>query len=230
MVPSSATADQPFRSRPEVACSGSSPRVWEFDVVRTTGCARWPTARESTSGSTRWAHLSWMTKTIQDNPNASPTRQTIQSKRTYLCDASFVAVVVPGPRSTVEAISAAAAEPVFAPFLGRRTCVLSTSLLLAAEVTAADPIALFSRIERGPKELLEQLAPIPGAGPGRATRVCRLRSRLPPRTRTSTSTSRTIPARSDASRSAMNFAGPLPRQWRERLAVDVRARLAPSTN
>ena len=47
-------------------------------------------------------------QTIQDNPNASDTRQTIQSKRTYLCDASFVAVVVPGPHVTREAIAAAA--------------------------------------------------------------------------------------------------------------------------
>ena len=72
-------------------------------------------------------------QTIQDNPNASTTRQTIQSKRTYLCDASFAVVVVPGPQSSMQAIASAALSPVFAPCLGRRACVLSTPLLLAAE-------------------------------------------------------------------------------------------------
>jgi CRISPR system Cascade subunit CasD len=77
-------------------------------------------------------------QTIQDNPNASITRQTIQSKRTYLCDASFAAVVVPGPHTSVQAIASAVQSPVFAPCLGRRTCVLSTPLLIAAEVTGSD--------------------------------------------------------------------------------------------
>ena len=72
-------------------------------------------------------------QTIQGNPNASPTRQTIQSKRTYLCDASFVAVVVPGPHGSLQAIAEALVRPVFAPFLGRRACVPSSPLLLAPE-------------------------------------------------------------------------------------------------
>ncbi len=159
-------------------------------------------------------------QTIQDNPNASTTRQTIQSKRTYLCDASFVAVVVPGPCASIESIAAAALDPVFAPFLGRRTCVLSTPLLIAKEVVGANPVALFDRVERGPKELLEQLEPkrwnvhqeseqddeqlavdqdfyldVPEYPyPGGLRR---------------------IPLRD-------HLAGPLPRQWRERFAVHVR--------
>lgn len=161
-------------------------------------------------------------QTIQDNPNASPTRQTIQSKRTYLCDASFAAVVVPGPHTSVEAIAAAALAPVFAPFLGRRTCVLSTPLLIAAEVTGANPIALFDRVERGPKELLEQLDP----------RRWNVRREAEDDGEAEAAWSpvdedfyldvpeypgalRRIPIRD-------HLAGPLPRQWRERFAVHVR--------
>ncbi len=148
-------------------------------------------------------------QTIQDNPNASPTRQTIQSKRTYLCDASFAVVVVPGPHTSLEAIASAAVFPVFAPFLGRRTCVLSTPLLIAPQVTGADPIALFEGVERGPKDLLDQIDPAPNHAdfyldiddyPGALRR---------------------IPLRD-------HFAGPLPRQWRERFAVHVRTHPRPS--
>lgn len=163
-------------------------------------------------------------QTIQDNPNASSTRQTIQSKRTYLCDASFAAVVVPGPNTSVRAIASAALSPVFAPCLGRRTCVLSTPLLIAAEVTGADPIALFDRVERGPSELLEVLDPslrsesaarredhededgdvIRGRAQDFYLDVADYPGAL-----------RRIPIRD-------HFAGPLPRQWRERFAVHVR--------
>jgi CRISPR system Cascade subunit CasD len=154
-------------------------------------------------------------QTIQDNPNASTTRQTIQSKRTYLCDASFAAVVVPGPHTSVEAIAAAALRPVFAPFLGRRTCVLSTPLLIAAEVTGGDPIELFERVERGPNELLEQLEPkraqaARGDAPV-AGWVEDFYLDLP----TYPGALRRIPIRD-------HLSGPLPRQWRERFAVHVR--------
>lgn len=143
-------------------------------------------------------------QTIQDNPNASQKRQTIQSKRTYLCDASFVAIVVPGGIFTVEAIASAARSPVFAPFLGRRTCVLLTPLLIAAEVTGADPIALFDGIERGPKEIIERLQSAESWQPDFYLDVSDYPGAL-----------RRIPIRD-------HFAGPLPRQWRERFAVHVR--------
>jgi CRISPR-associated protein Cas5/CasD subtype I-E len=96
-------------------------------------------------------------QTIQDKPNASQTRQTIQSKRTYLCDASFVAVVVPGPAYTPTLLAEAVARPKFAPFLGRRCCVPSTPLLLQAEVVADTPLALFKTIDAGPVDLLQVL-------------------------------------------------------------------------
>jgi CRISPR system Cascade subunit CasD len=147
-------------------------------------------------------------QTIQDNPNASPTRKTIQSKRTYLCDASFVAVVVPGRASSVESILEAVSRPIFAPFLGRRTCVLSTPLVLAAEVAGDDPLDLFESLPRGPEDLIAQL------GESRQLAddvdfyldVDDHRRRL-----------RRLPLRD-------HFAGPLPRQFRERFVVHVRER------
>jgi len=147
-------------------------------------------------------------QTIQDNPNASPTRQTIQSKRTYLCDASFVAVVVPGLSTSTQAIAEALVAPVFAPFLGRRACVPSTPLLLAAEVSGEDPLDLFASLARGPEELLEPLRRL-----GRVDDsidyyldVAEHPRRL-----------RRLPLRD-------HFAGPLSRQWRERFVVHVRER------
>lgn len=152
-------------------------------------------------------------QTIQDNPNASATRQTIQSKRTYLCDASFAVAVVPGPRISIEQIARAAREPVFAPYLGRRACVLSTPLLIAEQVLGPDPISLFDGIARGPEDLLEQLAEQRRRkGSDEATReqqdfyldVADYPGAL-----------RRVPIRD-------HFAGPLPRQWRERFAFHVR--------
>jgi CRISPR system Cascade subunit CasD len=168
-------------------------------------------------------------QTIQGNPNASPTRQTIQSKRSYLCDASFVAVVVPGPDATVEAITAALKQPVFAPFLGRRSCVPSTPLFMQDEVTGDDPVGLFRNLERGPSEVLTMLGQRRwSGGPGDETDtrgnlaapahedfyldVADYRGAL-----------RRIPVRDD-------FTGPLPRQWRERFAVHVRVEPTSKSN
>lgn len=143
-------------------------------------------------------------QTIQDNRNASATRQTIQSKRTYLCDASFVAVVVPGSRGSIEEIAEALTQPVFAPFLGRRTCVPSAPLLLAREVSGNDPLELFHSVPRGPDDLIRQLGLL-GDDVDFYLDVADHPRRL-----------RRIPLRD-------HFAGPLSRQWRERFAVHVRA-------
>lgn len=167
-------------------------------------------------------------QTIQGNPNASATRQTIQSKRTYLCDASFVAIIVPGPHSSSQAIASAIISPAFAPCLGRRTCVPSTPLLIAAEVWANDPIALFDGVERGPRELLDVLSPSPSAA-NIFERGVEDDERDGVLSRDSDHMDfyldvpdypgalRRIPIRDQ-------FAGPLPRQWRERFAVHVRTR------
>jgi CRISPR system Cascade subunit CasD len=155
-------------------------------------------------------------QTIQDNPNASPTRQTIQSKRTYLCDASFVAVVVPGPRTAPEAIADALLAPVFAPFLGRRACVPSTPLLLAREVSGGDPIALFDGLARGPAELFDALAQRLGGSASRdreAEPFDEFYLDVP----THAGALRRVVVRDD-------LTGPLPRQWRERAASHVRRR------
>lgn len=149
-------------------------------------------------------------QTIQGNPNASSTRQTIQSKRTYLCDASFVAVVVPGPAISIETIASALRAPVFGPFLGRRACVPSSPVLLAAEVRGEDPLGLFDELEPGPRELLEAL--------DRASRGARRPTEHVDFYLDAVDhpgSLRRIPLRDQ-------FAGPLPRQWRERFAVHVR--------
>ena len=149
-------------------------------------------------------------QTIQDNPHASSTRQTIQSKRTYLCDASFAAVVVPGPAVALTDISAALVSPVFAPYLGRRTCVPSCPLLLEAEVSGTDPIDLFASLTRWPEIVLpERGASSRSAGDidyylDVADHPRRLRR---------------LPVRDD-------LAGPLLRQFRERTVVHVRERVA----
>jgi CRISPR system Cascade subunit CasD len=164
-------------------------------------------------------------QTIQDNPNASETRQTIQSKRTYLCDASFVAVVVPGPGTSTGEIAAAVTRPAFSPFLGRRACVLSTPLLISPEVTGADPIGMFAGIERGPRELLSALARTtwrgtPGDSDADASGAT-LDEEFYLDEPDYPGALRRIPIRD-------HLSGPLPRQWRERFAVHVRTRRSPA--
>ena len=141
-------------------------------------------------------------QTIQDNPNASTTRQTIQSKRTYLCDASFVAIVVPGPTASSKGIAEALRAPVFSPFLGRRCCVPSTPLYIVDEVSGDDAVELFSSITREPMNAASTHANSPHQDfyldlpdfPGALRRV---------------------PIRDEPR-------GPLARQWRERFALHVR--------
>jgi CRISPR system Cascade subunit CasD len=149
-------------------------------------------------------------QTIQDNPNASQTRQTIQSKRSYLCDASFVAVVVPGDAGLLASIRGALKNPVFAPFLGRRTCVPSLPLLAAEESTGNDPLELFAGLAQEPAELIRQLAKSQRLS--EATDYYIDATDHPRRLRR-------IPLRDDP-------AGPLPRQFRERFVVHVRERQA----
>jgi CRISPR system Cascade subunit CasD len=144
-------------------------------------------------------------QTIQDNPNASPTRQTIQSKRTYLCDSSFTAIVVPGSSLPPETLATALRRPAFGPFLGRRACVPSSPLLLSPHVEASDALGLFAALPLGPTELIERVgAPDPvhyyldlDEHP-RALRSLRVRDDL---------------------------SGPLPRQWKERVVLHVAAAL-----
>jgi CRISPR system Cascade subunit CasD len=153
-------------------------------------------------------------QTIQDNPNASPTRQTIRSRRTYLCDASFAAVVVPGPSTSTTEIRDALGAPVFAPFLGRRTCVPSTPVLLAEEVSGEDPLDLFATLPRGPDQLIDQL---------RESRELSSEIDYFLDADDHERRLRMLPVRD-------HLAGPLPRQFRERIVVHVREKAsAPSS-
>lgn len=158
-------------------------------------------------------------QTIQDNPNASGTRQTIQSKRTYLCDASFVAVVVPGEGITTEAIASAVTSPVFAPYLGRRSCVPSTPLLASPEVSAADAIAMFDSIPRGPAEVIDELERHHSMRTGRS--VSKEGQDFYLDVDHHPAALRQVAMRD-------HFVGPLPRQWRERFAWHVRVPLRTS--
>ena len=136
-------------------------------------------------------------QTIQYLPRASETRQTIQSKRTYLCDASFTAVVVPGPHATVEELAFALRSPVFAPFLGRRCCVPSKPILLREAVEGASAVALFDTLPKHENARAERATDfyLDGDDHGRALRRLRVRDEL---------------------------SGPLPRMWRERVVSHVR--------
>ncbi len=151
-------------------------------------------------------------QTIQGNPRASTTRQTIQSKRTFLCDASFVAVVVPGPAYSTSTIAAAITQPVFAPFLGRRSCAPSTPVMLREEVVGETPLALFSDIAGGPAELLAALRVRRPTDVGEEVDYYLDADDYP-------GALRRIPIRD-------HFSGPLLRQYRERFACHVQARIA----
>jgi CRISPR system Cascade subunit CasD len=145
-------------------------------------------------------------QTIQNHPEASTTRQTIQSKRTYLCDASFTAVVVPGSAITVAEVEDAVRRPVFAPFLGRRSCVISSPLLLRQVLVPGDPIEAFADLQPGPVELLTQLQTRDRDEAGTDFYLD-----LPDYP----GALRKIPIRDE-------WKGPLQRQWSERFAVHVR--------
>jgi CRISPR system Cascade subunit CasD len=139
-------------------------------------------------------------QTIQGNPRSSPTRQTIQSKRTYLCDAAFVAIVVCEPPLIAE-IAKALQYPVFSPSLGRRTCVPTLPLFIVPEVRAEEPIALFDQVALiGSSKSASQL----NKEVDYYLDVDDHQERL-----------RRIPVRD-------LLTGPLPRQWRERFATHVR--------
>ncbi len=62
---------------------------------------------------------------------------TIVSHRHYLADAVFT-IAIQGPDPLVATVAGALAEPVWAPYLGRRACPPDAVLLLAANV--ADPV------------------------------------------------------------------------------------------
>lgn len=136
-------------------------------------------------------------QTVQAHPEASRARQTIQSKRTYLVDACFTALVVPGPRSAPRELVQALRTPVFSPYLGRRTCVPSAPLLLADGVSGPDALVALEAVpasqEHSSSDFVDYYLDVEHHP--EALRVLPVRDAL---------------------------SGPLPRQFRERLVCHVR--------
>lgn len=83
---------------------------------------------------------------------ASGTRATIQSKRSYLADAAFSALVEAEAELCAE-IARAIESPWFVPFLGRRSCVPSAPLLALAPPSVLEEsdgvLAMFDRVPLG---------------------------------------------------------------------------------
>ena len=81
-----------------------------------------------------------------DGGRRPPDGATIVSRRAYLTDAAF-AVFVHGPASAVDAAADALRRPVWAPYLGRRSCPVQAPLVLRhgdfdgnAELRTATPL------------------------------------------------------------------------------------------
>lgn len=74
--------------------------------------------------------------TAMDVPTAEGKlrRHPVVSRRTYLYDASFAALLVEVRPTSLEAMLAALRRPVYAPYLGRRACVPSVPVLASQNV------------------------------------------------------------------------------------------------
>jgi CRISPR system Cascade subunit CasD len=70
-------------------------------------------------------------------------KETIVSRRIYLADAVFVAAIE-GEQELIERIEAALRQPVWGPYLGRRSCPPDPLLLLGGMI--ADPVAELHRV------------------------------------------------------------------------------------
>lgn len=109
-------------------------------------------------------------------------KDPVVSRRGYLYDASFVALLVevePSPRP-LEAIVSALARPRFVPYLGRKACPPSTPVLAAREVLEADSWeAMLSRIPIYPAPRrstpMSDLHVEAGLAPGATERPLRIR-------------------------------------------------------
>jgi CRISPR system Cascade subunit CasD len=126
---------------------------------------------------------------------ASNTRQTIQSKRTYLADASFVALVETDDTMATR-ISDALRSPAYVPFLGRKSCPPSVPLFVPSlDAVEGSTEEVFARVPRADRSDSRDL--YLDGDVAHPHRLRRLRQR-----------------------DALN--GPLPRQFAERFVTHVR--------
>lgn len=114
---------------------------------------------------------------VRTTPTAEGGRRpqdkaTIVSRRHYLADAVFT-VAVTGPDPLIEAVAVALRAPVWAPYLGRRSCPAEQPLLLAGPL--ADPETLLHTLplarrppdrkaDTVPVDLVHQQPPPAGEG------------------------------------------------------------------
>ncbi|WP_030462531.1 type I-E CRISPR-associated protein Cas5/CasD [Kitasatospora sp. NRRL B-11411] len=102
---------------------------------------------------------------------------TIVTERAYRTGAAFT-LAVTGPADTIDRAARALANPVYAPYLGRRSCPPDVPVFLA---THPDPVAALDHLplhrpapapwdERQPVEFVYDTAPEPGARPDRQLR------------------------------------------------------------
>jgi len=126
---------------------------------------------------------------------ASPTRQTIQSKRTYLADASFVALVQTNDEQATR-IAQALRAPAYVPYLGRKSCPPSVPLFIPShDLESGTTEEVFLRLPRA--ERSDSVDLFLDGDINHPHRLRRLRQR-------------------DA------LTGPLPRQFNERFVTHVR--------
>lgn len=137
-------------------------------------------------------------QTIQGHAAASSTRSTIVSKRTYLCDAEFTAILIPGNLDLVAPIALALKYPKFLPFLGRKCCTPSEKILMKTLEVSEDPVASFQDLKAttSPKEYIDFYLDLPYYEKGL----------------------RKLPVRDD-------LCGPLKRQWAERFLIHYKQKI-----
>lgn len=97
--------------------------------------------------------------------DGSKNENPVVSRREYLCDASFTAVLefLPGGRFGQDDVLKNILAPVYTPFLGRRSCPF-TEPLLAGEVEAEDALSALNKASPG-RGVIYAERPLEGALP-----------------------------------------------------------------
>ncbi|MFC1443133.1 type I-E CRISPR-associated protein Cas5/CasD [Streptacidiphilus sp. N1-10] len=113
-----------------------------------------------------------LTPATADGKRRPEGKGTIISERWYLADAAFT-LAVTGPTATLTLAAEGLARPVYAPYLGRRSCPPDTPILIRAHVP--DPVGELDRMplhrptapNKAPQPVtfIYDQAPEPGAHP-----------------------------------------------------------------